>query len=64
MKRLQVDQMHEGAVYNRDTEKHTATYRYKVIKVTNSLTPSIAESLSPEELAYYCDSEEWDVTIK
>ncbi len=64
MKTLCVDQILDGSVYDRETEKHVAKHVYRVTKVTNSVRPCIADNLSTEELSYYCDSEDWNVTIK
>ncbi len=64
MKTLAVDQVLDGSVYDPETKRHIATHRYQVVKVTNSISPKIGDSLDVGELFAYCDSEDWNVTIK
>ena len=64
MKTLVVDQVLDGSTYDRATEKHVAKHLYRVVKVTNSITPKIAESLDVNQLFVYCESSDWTVTIK
>lgn len=40
-------------------------YQYKVVQVTDSITPNVGEFIDAYELQdVYCDSEHWKVTIK
>ena len=64
MKTLQVTQVIDGSVYDRDTEKHNPVYVYEVDKVTNSVIPAIRTRLTRDEMVDYCCDEEWNVTIK
>ena len=63
MKTLKVDQVYDGYDYDPETETHSPMHKYKVTKVTNSVTPKIMDHLTMEELARYCEAEDWEVTI-
>ena len=64
MKTLIVNQIADGSTYDPETEIHTAKYVYGVEKVTNSITPVIGSRLIPVAMEVYCESDEWNVTIK
>lgn len=59
MKTLKVDQILDGF----DAATRKANHVYSVVKVTNSTTPHIMDRLTEIELASYCDSDDWTVTI-
>lgn len=60
MKTLKVDQVYDG--YTNATPP-VPKHKYKVIKVTNSVTPTILDHLDKEQLAVYCEADDWEVTI-
>lgn len=64
MKTLQVTQCMDGSTYDPTTEKHNPIYVYEVDKVTNAIHPPVHTRLSAAQMADYCDSDDWNVTIK
>ena len=60
MKTLKVSQIYDG--YTTD-DPPKAIHKYRVETVTNSVTPNIMDHLKVAELAPYCESDEWEVTI-
>ena len=64
MKTLLVTQCIDGSVYDPETKKHNPVYIYEVDKVTNAVHPACHTRLTVAEVAEYCDSADWNVTIK
>lgn len=55
------DRVEQSAV---DPTRNISRYNYKVMRVTNSIVPNILDLLTGPELDDYCESENWEVTIK
>lgn len=65
MKTLLLEQNHNPEWHiNPDNLDDPDRYRYRPMKVTNSTTPVIYDSLTKEQVDVYCESDEWEVTIK
>ncbi len=64
MKTLQATQVIDGSIYDPKTQKHTPIYKYEVDKLTNAVHPACHTQLSADEMAAYCDDDDWNVTIK
>ncbi len=64
MMTMQVTQVTDGSSYDPQTEKHTPVYKYEVDKLTNAVYPPIHSRLSADDMAAYCDNDDWNVTIK
>lgn len=63
MKKLTVQQQHNPEWDNFSNPDDPNRFVYQVKRITNSRTPEIRKELNPEELDYYCTSEEWEVVI-
>ena len=65
MKTLIVEQRFLSTTHNAGVaDSFTVIYQYVVKKVTNSVTPHILDALTKDELDVFCESEDWEVTIK
>lgn len=65
MKTLKLDQLPNSEwKINPDNLDDPDRYRWKVITVTNSVTPKIWDLLTQEQVDAYCEDDNWEVTIK
>ncbi len=64
MKTLKLDQLPNSEWrINPDNLNDPDRYRWKVIKVTNSVTPKIWDLLNQKQVDAYCEHDSWEVTI-
>ena len=64
MKTLTVDQRWNPNATPSPTMLDSDKYIYVPTKVTNSTTPKLGDYMTETELAVFCDSDDWEVTIK
>ena len=63
MKRLYVEQVYKSD-YNPELKEMVSSYKYKVVKVVNSIDPLIGTVIHKDIIDSYCEDVEWTVEIK